>query len=154
MFVLKLVIQPLHNCHGNVQTSSVNTSNNWQHPEFEFYPTAMLFEYLVISTVKTEPRGKPQSPKIHWHTISMNNFGSHVINQKLGLLLKLGLRPWTWTLDSDPEKPGTWKNWTQKNLDTEKPGHWKTWTLKNLNTEKPRPWKTWNNYRIKKYVLF
>ena len=30
----------------------------------------------------------------------------------------------------DPEKPGPWKTWTQKNLDPEKPEPWKTWILK------------------------
>ena len=35
-----------------------------------------------------------------------------------GLLLKSG--PKTWTLD--PEKPGSRKTWTLKNLDSEKPG--------------------------------
>ena len=28
-------------------------------------------------------------------------------------------------LDPDPEKPGPWKSWTQKNLGSEKPGSWK-----------------------------
>ena len=53
-----------------------------------------------------------------------------------------GSGPWTWTLNPDPEKPGPWEIWTQKNLDSEKPGLWKTWTLKNLDSEKPGLWKT------------
>ena len=61
----------------------------------------------------------------------------------VGLLLKAGPGPWTWTLDSDPEKPGLWKTWTLKNMDPEKPGPWKAWTQKNLDPEKPRPWKSW-----------
>ena len=43
-------------------------------------------------------------------------------NPKRRLLLKPGLRPWTRTLDPDPEKPGLRKTWTLKNLDSEKPG--------------------------------
>ena len=39
-------------------------------------------------------------------------------------------------MEPDPEKPESWKTWTQKNLDSEKPGPWKIWTLKILNYEK------------------
>ena len=53
------------------------------------------------------------------------------------LLLKPGLRPWTWTQKNlDPQKPGSRKAWTQKNLDPEKPGPRKTFTLKNPDPEK------------------
>ena len=58
-------------------------------------------------------------------------------NPKRRLLLKPGPRPWTRTLDPDPEKPGPRKTLTQKNLDPENPGLRKTWTLKNLDPEKP-----------------
>ena len=56
------------------------------------------------------------------------------------LLLKPEPRPWTRTLDLDPEKHGPRKTWTQKNLDlknlgSEKPGLKKTWILKNVDSE-------------------
>ena len=55
---------------------------------------------------------------------------------KWRLFLNSGSRPWTRTLDPNPEKPRPWKTWTQKNLDSEKPGPWKTWTVKNMGPEK------------------
>ena len=39
-------------------------------------------------------------------------------------------KTWTRTLDPDPG-PGPWTR-TLKNLDPEKPGSWRTWTLKNM----------------------
>ena len=63
------------------------------------------------------------------------------------LLLKPGPRPWTRTLDQDPEL-GPWTQ-TLRNLDSEKPGPSKSWTLKNLDPEKLELWKTWT---IKKHV--
>ena len=30
-------------------------------------------------------------------------------------------KTWNQNLDPDPEKPGSWKTWTLKDLDTEKP---------------------------------
>ena len=83
MFVLKLVMQPLHICHGIVQTTSMTTNDNRPHRKFELYLTTILFEYSVMSTMKAEPRGNLQSLKIHWHEVSMNDVGYHVINQKL-----------------------------------------------------------------------
>ena len=55
------------------------------------------------------------------------------------ILLKPRARPWTRTLDLDPEKPGPKKTWTQKNLHPENPGPRKTWTLKILDPENLDP---------------
>ena len=38
------------------------------------------------------------------------------------LILEPGPRPWTRTLDSDPENPGPRKTWTLEKMDPEKPG--------------------------------
>ena len=45
-------------------------------------------------------------------------------------------KTWTRILGPDPEKPGPWKTWAQKNLDPEKTGPTKTWTLKSLDSKK------------------
>ena len=69
-----------------------------------------------------------------------------------------GSGPWTWTLNPDPEKPGPWEIWTQKNLDSEKPGLWKTWTMKNAGNswmqKKKKDWKTtWYRLLTLKFCL-
>ena len=46
-----------------------------------------------------------------------------VLRAKTELLLKPGTGPWTRTLKNlDPENPGPWKTWTEKNLHPEKHG--------------------------------
>ena len=68
-------------------------------------------------------------------------FTVHNLCQKklMGLLLKPRPRPWTRTLDLDPEKPGPRKAWTLKILDHEKPGPWKTWETAGMQKKIRRP---------------